>query len=61
MNHKSECLLVVPVPNHAYYEVRTVCVCGLHEPFNRESSVDPSMRSNAYYPSDRESIPNPES
>lgn len=56
MNHKAECLRVLPVPNHSYYEVRTVCVCELQY----ESSVNPNMRSKAYYPSDKESNPNPE-
>lgn len=29
MNHKAECLKVIPVPNRSYYEMRTICVCGL--------------------------------
>ena len=34
-NHSYECIRIVPVPDHAYYEARTVCVCGLQTFENR--------------------------
>jgi hypothetical protein len=64
MNHKAECLQVIPIPNRSYFETRVLCVCGLEETFKPssyffESSVDSSMRSREFYPSDKDSEPKP--
>jgi hypothetical protein len=59
MNHKSECLVVLPVPNHSYYEVRTICVCGLQSfkpsEYSFESSIDTPRIKLETLPSDKES------
>lgn len=61
MNHKAECLQIIPVPNRSYYETRTVCVCGLtpgnFAQYSFESSFDDKVKISDFYPSDKESDP----
>jgi len=66
MNHKAECLIIVPIPNRSYYETRTVCVCDLRQvhSFNTsdyafESSFEKDVRPRDFHPSDKDSEPNP--